>query len=259
MTEKTEGLSRAHTHTHLDTWHSRRLQPRAPTVGAESAFCPSPATAHIIQSIRLRALQLSGPHTNSTALLLLHRGRGENPAELRNNPRTAALPKLPEFCLETAPGDDGASVEQTRCSPGEANPRTAERAGWGEVRGCWGSEGPSPTSAAKAVEGGGREPAGFRGRRSRAEDAPAARESRERSPKKRSPAGGRGRPGDGRSRVRGRAAPRRSGGGAMGVGDPARSRIFQRGGSGEVGRAREGSEGGSSPWRWVGVRRLSRR
>lgn len=129
MIEKTERLSR--THTHLDTSHSRSLTPRIPIVCEVSAFRPSPVTAHIIQPIGLRALQLSGPHTNSTALLLLHRGRGENPAELRNNPRTAALPKLPEFRFETAPGADGASEEQTRRSPGHANPRTAGRAGWG--------------------------------------------------------------------------------------------------------------------------------
>lgn len=55
---------------------------------------------------------------------------------------------------------------------------------------------------------------------------------------RRPPAGGRGGPGGGRSRVRGRAAPRRRGRGGGG-GDPARSGIFRRGGSGEVGRARE--------------------
>lgn len=229
MIEKTERLSRAH--THLDTSHSHSLRPRVPIVCEVSAFRPSPVTAHIIPSIGLRALQLSGPHTNSYCCCT--GGGGRTPRSCETTPARQRRRNRRSFVWKRLRGPIVPPWNRRGAARATRIPRPRVGSGGGEVRGCWGREGPSLTSAPKAVEGGGGEPAGFRGRRRRAGDAAAARESREGSPKRRSPAGGRGLPGGGRSRVRGRAAPRRSGGGAAGVGDPARSGIFQREGSGE--------------------------
>lgn len=120
MIEKTERLSCTHTPGHIAL-----PQPQTPSTHRmwSVSFPPQPSySAHYPVHW---ATCITAFRSAYEQLLLLHRGRGENPAELRNNPRTAAPPKSPEFRLETAPGTDSASVEQTRRSTGDANPQTA--------------------------------------------------------------------------------------------------------------------------------------
>lgn len=127
------------------------------------------------------------------------------------------------------------------------------------MRGYWGREGPSPTSAPKAVEGGGESQRGsVGGGEERGMHPPPGRAEKEAQrgarPREDVDCPGAGVAGSGTGQRREGAVVRPRGWGT-------RPGLEYSTGTG-AGRGEElgsGSEGASSPWRRVGVRRLPRR